>query len=889
MSTGIDEDTTRRELVEKALRNAGWLIQDYSRSKRYHTAAVREYETATGPADYILFHGEAAIAVVESKRLGLGPQNALIQAQRYARGFQDGSLTFGEFRIPFVYSTNGKIIWFQDLRTDSSRSRQVARFHTPEALEELLQHDREKDLEWIQSNPIDSTMLRPYQIEAISKVEEMLSSGKRRMLLAMATGTGKTRVAVALIYRLLKSGLSKRILFLVDRRALAAQAVGAFASFEPEPALKFDRIYEVYSQRFRREDMPDEYRFDPNVMPTEYLVDPKPQHTFVYICTIQRMRINLFGRASVFEQTSGELEDESDAEILPIPIHAFDCIIADECHRGYTSTEESKWREVLDYFDAIKVGLTATPAAHTMAYFEDLVYRYDYERAVREGYLVDYDAVSIKSDITLKGLFLKEGEEVNSIDTTSGTSRYYTLEDERKFETTELEQKATAPDRNRKIIKEVAKYIRQQENDFGRFPKTLVFAINDMPHISHADQLVNILRDEFGKGDAFVEKITGSPTVDRPLQRIREFRNRPLPGIAVTVDMLTTGVDIPKLENLVFLRPVASRILFAQMLGRGTRRCDEINKTHFTVFDCFGGTLLQYFRDTTDFTVEPPSAPTRSIREIIESIYGNRDREYNIKVLVRRLRRIEKDISAEGRERFAQFISDGDIGRFAQTLPERLKKDWADTMRILRDRAFQDLLENYPRAAREFIVAPTAQDSVYSEYLFRTTDGRALKPEDYLVSFEKFVRENPDQIGALRILLSKPKDFGTKDLIDLRKKLEARPERFTEENLRKAYHNELADIISMIKHAAQGEPLITADERVDRAIAKMRQNKTFTTDQDEWLVLIRNHLVRELLVEEADFSLLPFSRHGGWTKANEVFEGQLPAILHELNIGVVTA
>ena len=212
------------------------------------------------------------------------------------------------------------------------------------------------------------------------------------MLVAMATGTGKTFTMVNQTYRLMKAGVARRILFLVDRRALAAQAVNAFASFEAEPGLKFDKIYEVYSQRFRREDLGEDEKFDPKVMPSGYLLDPQPGHAFVYVCTIQRMAINLFGRR--LPSRHGDEVDEDDADQLDIPIHAFDLIVADECHRGYTSAELSVWRNTLEHFDAIKIGLTATPAAHTKAYFNDMVYRYEYERAVREGYLVDFDAVS---------------------------------------------------------------------------------------------------------------------------------------------------------------------------------------------------------------------------------------------------------------------------------------------------------------------------------------------------------------------------------------------------------------------------------------------------------------------------------------------------------------
>jgi type I restriction enzyme R subunit len=885
-----DEWTTRRKRVDKALRESGWTrIVDFVKGAKYTDEAVREYETTEGPADYVLFHNGEAIAAVEAKKVTIGPQNVLSQAMRYSKGFRNGKFTFGEFRLPFGYSTNGEIFWFQDLRDPVSRSRQIAKFHTPSALREFLWTDRAKALEWLANVPNDNSFLRPYQRESIEATEQAVRHGKRRMLLAMATGTGKTFVSISLIYRLLKSGTARRILFLVDRRALAAQAVGAFSTFEPEPGLKFDRIYEVYSQRFRREDMPEEYKFDPNVLPTEYLTNPQPQHTFVYVCTIQRMRINLFGREGMFSEIQAESEVEEDAEKIDIPINAFDVVIADECHRGYTSTEEGKWRQVLDHFDAIKIGLTATPAAHTTSYFKDIVYRYDYERAVREGYLVDYDAVAVQSDITLRGLFLKEGEEVGIVDTETGKQSFDVLEDEREYDTTDLERKATAPDRNKKIIKEFAKYALAQEKEFGHFPKTLVFAINDMPHISHADQLVDMLRDEFERGDAFVQKITGSPTVDRPLQRIREFRNRPLPAITVTVDMLTTGVDIPKLENLVFLRPVKSRILFAQMLGRGTRKCDEINKTHFTVFDCFNGSLLEYFKKTTDFTAEPPTKPTRSIKEIVDAIYNNEDRAYNVGAIVKRLRRIEKNVSAEGRELFMQFIPEGDIGVFAQSLPTKITRDWAGTMKVLRSQEFQDLMEAYPRAPKTFVVGYEAEDKVASEYIFRTIDGKELKPQDYLIAFERFVKENPDHIEALSILLNKPSHFHTKELTELRKRLDSRPERFTEANLRRAYHSELADIISIIRHAAKGDPLLSADERVDRAIARVKEGRKFSPEQVQWLQYIRDHLVRNLVIDQPDFKYIPFSRHGGWEKANLVFEGKLTPLLETINVAMVTA
>lgn len=610
------EKETRKKRIERRLSECGWQIVNFDSGTSlvsYNCHAVREYPTESGPVDYALFYEGQIIGVIEAKRLSIGPQNVLVQAQRYAKGISQSAFNFDGFRVPFIYSTNGEIFWFQDLRERNSYSRRISNFHTPEALKEMLKKDFQAYSKWFELHPNEHDRIRPYQINATKAIEEAITQGKRKIFIAMATGTGKTFTMVSQIYRLMKSGLAPRILFLVDRRALAAQAVLEFNSFEAEPGLKFDKVYEVYSQRFKREDVEGMQDFNPKELPESYLANPKMSHAFVYISTIQRMRINLFGMDQAFETSEGESEEEVEANKVDIPIHAFDVIIADECHRGYTAKEESKWREVLDHFDAVKIGLTATPAAHTVAYFGEPVFRYGIEEAVREGYLVDYDGIAVHSGVKVKGIFLKEGERIGQIDPETGLEKLDNLEDERVFDASQIERDITSPDSNNKILEEFKKYALSHEERYGRFPKTLIFAVNDLPHVSHADQIVRICREKFGRGDDFVQKITGSPTVDRPLQRIREFRNRPKPGIAVTVDMLSTGVDIPSLEFIVFMRSVRSRILFEQMMGRGTRRCDEIGKSHFVVFDCFGGTLLEYFKNVSAFTIDPPIKPTRPI------------------------------------------------------------------------------------------------------------------------------------------------------------------------------------------------------------------------------------------------------------------------------------
>lgn len=881
-----NERETRKRRIDPRLEAAGWqvLAPKTPPDRTLFPVAIPELPTAEGPADYALAVAQRVRAVVEAKKVTVGAQGVLTQAERYSRGIQQQPRWQGEFGVPFLYSTNGEGIRFQDARREQNRSRWVSGFHTPEALGEMLERDFEAELEALKGLR-QNELMRPYQLDANAEIEQAIGQGKRKLLVAMATGTGKTLMTVNEIYRLMKSGLARRVLFLVDRRALAAQAVRAFASFEAEPGFKFNKIYKVYSQRFQKDDLEDR-QFDPEVMPNSMLTQPKLGDAFVYVSTIQRMTMNLFGG-----ERAVTVDDEPvDAEVekLDIPIHAFDLIVADECHRGYTAQEQAIWREALEHFDAIKIGLTATPASHTMAYFESLVYQYSYEEAVRDGFLVDYDLVRLRSDVRVNGIFLQAGDQVDQVDPETGVKHLDLIEDERAFDASEVERKITAPDSNQRILTELKRYADEHQARYGRFPKMLIFAANDLPHTSHADQIVEQAREIFDQGESFVTKITGR--VDRPLRRIREFRNRPKPGIAVTVDLLTTGIDIPDLEFMVFLRPVKSRILFEQMLGRGTRRGEQaVGKDHFLVFDCFDGTLFEYFSEATAITAVRPEGDGKSIEQIIEEIWQNQDREYNVKRLVRRLRRIDKGMSGDARDLFARFVEDGDLGRFAGQLPARLDQEFTATMKVLRDQEFQRLLREYPRPGRTFIIAPGVVDAVSSERLIKGGDGRQYEPEDYLEAFGRFVREEQDEIDALAVLLSRPSDWRPDALASLRDALKKAPEHFTEENLerahRTAYRKDLIDIISMVKHAArESAPLLTAGERVESAVQKVVDGRELNDAQAAWLDRIRLHLIQNLSIEREDFALIPvLSHHGGWGSADRSFEGQLSELLSDLN------
>jgi type I restriction enzyme R subunit len=884
---------TRKMRIDSRLRsfNPPWQIIPWHAgldTSKLTCHAVTEFPTENGPADYALFVDGILLGIIEAKKVTVNPQNVLEQAKRYSRGATTGPGNWNGFRVPFLYATNGEIIWHLDVRLEKLVSRIISNFHIPPALAEKFALDDSRSRKWLLDTPPERIIrLRPYQVGAIVATESALLAGLRELLIAMATGTGKTFLTVAQIYRLLESKKFRSILFLVDRKALAAQAVRTFNAFDTNQGNKLTQEYEVYSQKFQKEDFGDDEPFDPKVLPNEYLTNPNSTHTFVYVSTIQRMARNLFGAEGCFVQSGGDTEAEADADKLDIPIHAFDLIIADECHRGYTMQETSLWRDTLTHFDAVKIGLTATPAPHTTALFGPPVFRYDVEQAILDGFLVDYEAVAIKSDVRMNGAFLKEGEEVGYIDTATGKEHRDELEDERQFPSEDIEHRITAPLSNRKIIEEIAEHAYAHEKETGHFPKILIFAVNDIAHTSHADQLVKTCREVFGQGDDFVQKITGNPNVDRPLQRIREFRNRPNPKVVVTVDMLSTGVDIPALEFIVFLRPVKSRILWVQMLGRGTRKCPEINKTKFVVFDCFDGTLIQYFKNTTDFEIEPPTKTPLTLPQVIENIWQNVDRDYHVRILAKRLRRIEKDMSGEARLEFAKWIPDGDIGAFAGQLPQKIKTDFTGTMKLLRNEEFQKLLLEYKRAYVPFLVGYEVQDKVESKKLDRF--GKYDTAEGYLDAFSRFVKENADKVDALSILLKRPRDWRPKALEELRRTLAQN--QFDERKLQEAHkiasHKALADVISIVKHAATAQaPVLTAEERVNRAMDALAAKHKFTTEQMQWLSLVREQLIKNLTIDEDDFDNTPLLQgRGGMAKAKQVF-GELNLLVTRLNEAV---
>ncbi|HKV51090.1 MAG TPA: DEAD/DEAH box helicase family protein [Gemmatimonadaceae bacterium] len=319
---------TRKRRIDPKLDACGWLLRNGNVVGLHAPARTEEHDTDHGPADYALWLDGHVVGVVEAKKLTVGPQDRLTQAERYARGLTSGRFNFDGLRCPFLYSTNGEVIWFRDARSSMNRSRTIANFHTPAALRSLLESDFDGATAKLLHTPNDHSLLRPYQRKANQAIEQAIADRKRHLLVAMATGTGKTFTMVNQVCRLMQSGVAKRVLFLVDRRALAAQAIRAFSSFDAAPGQKFSQLYEIYSSRFHMGDFGEDEKFDPNVLPTRYLTDPQPGDAFVYVATIQRMAINVLGRQAIFGAGDEEIDEEVDR--LDIPIHAFDVIVADE-------------------------------------------------------------------------------------------------------------------------------------------------------------------------------------------------------------------------------------------------------------------------------------------------------------------------------------------------------------------------------------------------------------------------------------------------------------------------------------------------------------------------------------------------------------------------------
>lgn len=875
----IDEATTR-VLIDEQLRAAGWHVDSEklrhangTRPGPAEAIAIAEWPTESGPADYALFIDGRCIGVVEAKRQIRDVPGRIGQAKRYARDIQlrpeetlpDAPWIDGldRFRVPFVLVTNGRPYvkqlatksgtWFWDARLQAP-PRALSEWFSPRDLIERL--EQQIGAAELAEREIGVTGLRPYQQEAILAVEGAVARGQDNILLAMATGTGKTRLAIALMYELLRSKRFRRILFLVDRNALGRQTLDALSTTDTSGFLKFDQVF-----------------------PIADLARKFPEATDrVQVATVQAMIRRIFDDPSAERPTPG----------------TYDLIIVDEAHRGYTLDAElreedlsfrnlddylSAYRRVLDYFDAIKVALTATPALHTREIFGAPVFRYGYRQAVIDGYLIDHRPPRrITTALSQTGISFDRGEEVNIVDPRTGQIDLFNLDDQVDFEVAEFNKKVYTRAFNRAVAEAVA-----AECPPDQPGKTLLFATRD----DHADILVDELRAaliaEYGpQAHDLVEKITGS--VDRPLDRIKAFKNDPRPKYVVTVDLLTTGIDVPSIVNLVFVRRVNSRILYDQMIGRATRLCEEIGKEYFRIFDAVD--IYANLQEVTDMrpVVVDPSLSFATLVGDLARATTDEDKAFVRDQIVVKLRAGLKHLAEEQREGL-----EAALGPLSE-LPDRLKS--------AAPAATLELFHQHPSLATLLDFAGAAKRrgngiyiSEHDDELISVEDhyGDKASPQDYIESFETFVRSNMNAMPAMIAATQRPRDLTRKELKELATLLDANG--FSEASLRRAYGTVrnadiAAHVIGFVRQAAIGDPLVPYETRVENGLQQILASRAWSAKQRQWLVRIGRALKAQPVGDPEILSDPLFAQAGGYEVVDREFESGLEGVLKDLNTAI---
>jgi type I restriction enzyme R subunit len=873
----IDEATTR-VLIDEQLRGVGWRVDSAAlrhaagiRPGPAEAIAIAEWPTRSGPVDYALFIEGRCVGVIEAKRRIRDVPGRLGQAKRYARDIAltpaemllGGPWREGEelFETPFVFVTNGRPyvkqletksgIWFWDARTKIA-PRALSEWFSPRDLVEKLEREK-PDADLVAERQLGVTGLRPYQKEALAAVDDALASGQDHILLAMATGTGKTRLALALMYELLRARRFRRILFLVDRNALGRQALDTMSSTDTSGFLKFDQVF-----------------------PVADLARKLPEATDrVQVATVQAMIRRIF--------------DDPDAE-RPTPGN-YDLIIVDEAHRGYTLDAElreddlgfrnlddylSAYRRVLDYFDATKVALTATPALHTREIFGAPVFRYGYRQAVIDGYLIDHRPPRrITTALSQTGIQFDPGEEVGIVDPRTGQVDLFNLEDRVEFEVAEFNKKVYTRPFNRAVAEAVA-----AECPPDQPGKTLLFAARD----DHADILAEELRaalaEEYGpQPHDLVEKITGS--VDRPLDRIKAFKNDPRPKYVVTVDLLTTGIDLPAIVNLVFVRRVNSRILYDQMIGRATRRCDEIGKEYFRIFDAVD--IYANLQEMTDMrpVVVDPGLRFATLLGDLERAATEEDRAFVRDQIVVKLR--QRHLGDPQRELLEAALGPLD--------------DLADRLKSAPPAATLALFRQHPSLAGilDSLSSGRRRDGIYiSEHqdeLVSVADdfGGKASPADYIESFEAFVRKNMNAVPAMIAATQRPRELKRKDLKEIALLLDANG--FSEASLRRAYGSArnadiAAHVLGFVRQAALGDPLVPYETRVENGVQRILASRSWTAKQRQWLGRIGRAL-KALPVGDPEILADPlFAQAGGFEVVDRDFESRLGEVLKDLNAAI---
>lgn len=884
----LSEAETRR-IIDAQIQGAGWEADTvnlrYSkgtRPQKGRNLAISEWPTyskdkGNGAVDYALFIGERLVGFIEAKKYSKDVAGTMVEAKVYAEGVKEEHEEYvvskwNDYKVPFLFAANGRKyikeiedksgVHFLDCRNSRNNTKVIQGWYSPEKLEVMLEENVEEanktldelSFEFLQSE--NSIGLRYYQVEAIKAVEKAIIEGKETALITMATGTGKTRTILGLIYRLIKTNRYRRILFLVDRTSLGNQSLDTFKEVKIEDLKTLNQIYNINGL-------------------DEKLID---KETKIHIATVQAMVKRIMYN-----------EDETNVP----SVGDYDCIIIDEAHRGYTLDKEmtgaevewrdnrdflSKYKKVIEYFDAFKVALTATPALHTTVIFGKPVYNYSYREAVIDGYLVDHEPPHlIETELTRDGVHYNKGDKVAKYNKFTGELiNGAELEDDVDFEIDQFNKKVIIESHTKAALEEIAKYI-DPENDEG---KTLIFAASD----AHADMIVRLLKDIFretigGIDDDSILKITGS-IKDADLA-IKKFKNERYPNVAVTVDLLSTGIDVPRIDKIVFLRRVKSRILYEQMLGRATRLCDEINKTHFEIFDCVR--LYEALQDMTNMKPIAANINTtfKVLKETLERTESSEEKEAAINKVIAKMQRKKKLIDEKERLIFKSLCNDKTPEEFIKELKE------ADTDRatkeIIRNNALIEYLDEKYRND-EIIIVSDKEDKVVSH---TRGYGKGKKPEDYIEEFKKYIEENKNTIQALEVVCTRPQDLTKETLKQLKAILDNNG--FNEEYLKTAWKdlkNEeiVADIIAFIRQQALGSPLESNEERVKRAITKIKREYYLTKPQENWINRIEKVMLKEVVIDKETLDTGSFkTQGGGFDRLNEkLFNGNLGEIIIKL-------
>lgn len=913
----LSPEDRARVRIDRMLRAAGWDVQTRDSINLYDTrgVAIREYLLKGGlEVDYLLFVNGKAIGALEAKPEGYTLTGVEPQSAKYATALPD-DLDVPRRPLPFLYESTGVETQFTNGFDPEARSRELFAVHRPETLAAWLEAaTSEPEAPTLRARlrhmpEIDATALWPAQERAIAALESSMAADRPRALIQMATGAGKTYTAANASWRVVRLAGARRVLFLVDRANLGRQTLGEFERFRiPGDGRKFTELFNVQLLRTNR-------------------IDPAAR---VVICTIQRLYSILRGEAEFDEELdeqSGENAVVADLEVTynpAIPPETFDILIVDECHRSIYGV----WSQVLAYFDAHIIGLTATPSKQTLGFFgQNLVFSYTHEEAVADNVNVDFDVYRIRTQIGTEGATVEKGTWLHVRDRLTRKKRLAELEDDLEYEVSDLDRNVVAEDQIRKVIG----HFRDVYGTVlfpGRttVPKTLIFAKDD----SHADDIVRIVREEFGKGNEFCVKITYRTTGEKPEDLLNRFRTSTNPRIAVTVDMIATGTDVKPLECLLFMRSVKSRNFFEQMKGRGVRVVTDAElqgvspgattKTRFVLIDAVGITEVEMGESRP---LERCKA--LSLKQLFEKVAtGNRSVDV-VSSIASRLNRLNRQLSTADRAELNELAKGTDLGVIANELILAVDIDAAydaaeaehgpdptdEHVEAVRSKRIEEAVISLAanpklrtrilevRSSYEQVIDAVTTDEITEAGFSRDAKARAMKT---ITDWKAFIEENLNELTALQILYSKPegKRLTFAEVRELANAISRPPYRWTAERIWDAYEaleksrvrghggRVLTDLVSLVRFTIDDEAeLVPWSDTINQRFtvwlaAQAASGVTFTDYQQQWLGLIKDQIAGSLQVSFEDLMDAPFTQHGGLARAHEVFGNQLEDLLREL-------